>query len=481
MHSLPTLPICQSHQQKNNMDQQEIQKRKNFILSLMMVSSFIAPFLGASVNIALPSMSEELGMNAITMSWVAMSFLLSSAVFLVPLGKLADVVGRVKIFILGNIVVAMASLMCAISKDSTMLIIFRVLQGIGSAMMFGTNMAIITSVFPPNQRGKAIGINVTAVYLGLSVAPVLGGILTQTFGWQSIFIVTIPFGVFVALAARLVIKTDWKEAKSENFDYPGSVIYIISMSAFMYGFSKMPDPLAIGLVVIGIFGLLAFWRVEIKAPFPVFNMQLFFGNRLFALSNLAALINYATTFAVTFVLSLYLQYIKGLSPRDAGFILIAQPIMMALVASFSGRLSDKYSPGILASIGMGIIAVGLVMLLPLNHNTSTSYLIGSLLLLGIGFGLFSSPNTNAVMSSVEKRYLGTASATVATMRMTGQMVSMGIATLVLHIFIGKERISVLNEDSFLHSVSITFAIFIILSVVGIWASLARSASKPVRE
>ncbi len=459
------------------MDPHEIQQKKNFILSLMMVSSFIAPFLGASVNIALPSMSEDLGMNAITMSWVAMSFLLASAVFLVPLGKLADMVGRVKIFILGNVVVASASLLCAISKDSTMLIIFRVLQGIGSAMMFGTNMAIITSVFPPNQRGKAIGINVTAVYLGLSVAPVLGGILTQTFGWQSIFYITIPFGIFVAMAARLVIKTDWADAKNEKFDYKGSVIYVLSMSGFMYGFSKLSDPLAFGLVILGVIGLLTFWRIEIKTPFPVFNMQLFFGNRLFALSNLAALINYATTFAVTFVLSLYLQYIKGLSPRDAGFILIAQPIMMALVASFSGKLSDKYSPGILSSIGMGIIAVGLVLLLPLNHNTSNLYLILSLLLLGIGFGLFSSPNTNAVMSSVEKRQLGTASATVATMRMTGQMVSMGIATLVLHIFIGKARISAENEQSFLHSVSITFAIFIVLSLVGIWASLSRGKSR----
>jgi EmrB/QacA subfamily drug resistance transporter len=455
------------------MDQQEIAKRKNFILSLMMISSFVAPFLGASVNIALPSMSKELGMNAITMSWVAMSFLLSSAVLLVPLGKLADIIGRVKVFILGNLIVAIASILCAIAKDSTSLIIFRILQGIGSAMMFGTNMAIITAVFPPNQRGKAIGINVTAVYLGLSVAPVLGGVLTQAFGWQSIFYLTVPFSLFVAIAAALVIKTDWKEAKNESFDYKGSIIYIVSMSAFMYGFSKMPDPLAVGLVIFGIVGLLSFYWVEVKSPFPVFNMQLFFGNRSFAMSNLAALINYATTFAVTFVLSLYLQYVKGLSPRDAGFMLIAQPMMMALVASFSGKLSDKYRPGMLSSMGMGVIAVGLVMLLPLNGDTSNTYLIACLVLLGIGFGLFSSPNTNAVMSSVEKKYLGVASATVATMRMTGQMVSMGIATLVLHIFIGSDKISKVNEPAFLHSVTITFAIFIVLSLIGIWASLAR--------
>lgn len=459
-----------------DVDQKIVQPNRNFILALMMISSFIAPFLGASVNIALPSISADLEMNAITMSWVAMSYLLTSAVFLVPFGKLADIFGRVKVFILGNIIMASASLLCGLANNSDALIVFRILQGIGSAMMFGTNMAIITSVFPPNQRGKAIGINVTSVYMGLSVAPVLGGILTQTFGWQSIFFVTIPFGLFVALAARMMIKTDWAEAKSEKFDYQGSVIYIIAMSAFMYGFSKLPDPLAFVLAGIGVAGLLLFWRVEIRTPFPVFNMKLFFGNKLFAMSNLAALINYATTFAVTFVLSLYLQYVKGLSPRDAGFILIAQPLMMALVASFSGKLSDQYQPRILSSMGMGIIAIGLVLLLPLNDHTSTAYLILSLILLGIGFGLFSSPNTNAVMSSVEKKFLGVASATVATMRMTGQMVSMGIATLVIHVFIGKERISELNEPAFLHSISVTFAIFILLSLVGIWASLVRGKS-----
>jgi len=461
---------------KNNQDTEGLPVNKNLILAIIMISSFITPFLGASVNIALPSMSEDLGMNAVTMSWVAMSFLLSSAVFLVPIGKLADMFGRVKVFILGNIIVVVASLLCALAKDAAMLISCRVLQGIGSAMMFGTNMAIITAIFPPHMRGKAIGINVTAVYLGLSVAPVLGGILTQTFGWQSIFYVTIPFGLFVALVASLVIKTDWKEAENEAFDYKGSVIYLVSMSAFMYGFSKLPDPLAFGLVIFGMAGLILFAKHELRTAFPVFNMQLFFGNRLFALSNLAALINYATTFAVTFILSLYLQYIKGLSPRDAGFILIAQPAMMAFVASFSGKLSDKYQPRILSSLGMGIIAAGLIMLLWLNGETSNSYLIICLVILGTGFGLFSSPNTNAVMSSVEKRFLGTASATIATMRLTGQMVSMGIATMVIHIFVGKERISELNAPAFLHAVSLTFAIFIVLSFVGIRASLARGKS-----
>ena len=167
---------------------------KNTLLLVVILTSVVNPFLGAAVNIALPGIGEEFDMNTITMSWVAMAFLLSSAVFLVPLGKAADILGRKKIFFYGNILVALSSLCCALSTSGTMLIIFRVVQGIGSAMTFATGMAIITSAFPPHERGKAIGINVSAVYLGLSIAPFLGGILTQTLGWRSLFLATLPFG-----------------------------------------------------------------------------------------------------------------------------------------------------------------------------------------------------------------------------------------------------------------------------------------------
>jgi EmrB/QacA subfamily drug resistance transporter len=450
-----------------------ITPNKNVVLALVVITSFITPFLGASVNIALPTMGVHFGMNAVTLSWVAMSYLLSSAVFLVPMGRLADMVGRVRIFIYGALIVSLSSFACAWAVSTEMLIAFRIIQGIGSAMMFGTNMAIVTSVFPPEQRGKAIGINVTAVYLGLSVAPVLGGLMTQHMGWESIFLFTGPLVFIVAVSAIMLLKLKKQDSTGDHFDYRGSLIYILSMSSLMYGLSKLPDTLAIILVALGLVGMLVFTRVELKLAFPVFNMKLFLGNRLFAMSNLAALINYATTFAVTFILSLYLQYIKGLSPRDAGLLLVVQPLFMAITASFSGKLSDKYPSGILASIGLGIIAAGLVMLLTLNRGTSQGFLIASLIILGIGFGLFSSPNTNAIMGSVERKYLGIASATVATMRLTGQMLSMAIATLIIHVFIGKAAISTANQAEFLQTIPITFGIFIGLSFFGIWASLRR--------
>jgi len=449
---------------------------RRLILLLIIITSFINPFLGAAINIALPSISGEFDMGAVGMSWVAMSFLLSSAVFLVPLGKLADIRGRKRIFFLGNIFLTAASILCALSTSGAMLIAFRGIQGIGAAMVFGTGVAIITSVYPPRERGKAIGISVTAVYVGLSVAPFLGGMLTQYLGWRSIFYATVPFGLLVIWITWRYVKEEWADARGDTFDWRGSILYVFSMSAFMYGFSRLPDVLAVILVAIGILGIVGFILLESRLKFPVFNMVLFRSNRLFALSNLAALINYATTYAITFLLSLYLQYILGMSPRDAGMILITQPVLMAIVASISGKLSDTRDPRILASMGMAIIVAGLIMLTFLTQTSSLTYLVAILAVVGIGFGMFSSPNTNAIMGSVHKKYLGLASATVGTMRLTGQMMSMGIATLILQLFIGNQAISEQNAAKFMTSMRTIFLVFVVLCVVGVFASLARGKS-----
>ena len=446
---------------------------RRLILFSVIITSFINPFLGAAINIALPAISKEFTLGAVGMSWVSMAFLLSSAVFLVPLGKLADISGRKKIFFIGNILITVTSILCGLSTSGAMLIALRAIQGIGSAMVFGTGMAIITSVYRPKERGKAIGFSVTSVYVGLSLAPFLGGILTQYLGWQTIFYITVPFELLVIWITWRYIKEEWADAKGEKIDLAGSVIYLFSMSAFMFGFSKLPGTPAIIMVAAGLLGLVGFGILELRTAFPIFNIRLFASNRLFALSNVAALINYATTYAITFLLSLYLQYITGLSPRDAGMILITQPVLMAIVASISGRLSDRHDPRILASLGMAIIVCGLVMLSFLTEHTSIKYLVVILAVVGIGFGMFSSPNTNAIMGSVSRKYLGVASATVSTMRLTGQMMSMGIATLLLQIFIGNRPLSTEYSSQFMSSMKTTFIVFVVLCILGVYFSLAR--------
>ena len=455
-----------SCKQTNNID--------NRIPALLVatLASFFTPFMASAINIALPSIGSEFAADAILLSWIPTAYLLASAVFAVPFGRIADIHGMKKIFIYGITIFTAATFLCGAAPSVTLLIVFRILQGIGSAMIFVTGLAIITSVYPPNKRGKAIGINIASVYIGLSMGPVLGGILTQYLGWRSIFYAIIPLGLLVIALTALKVKGEWAECEGEKFDITGSIIYGIALIMLMYGFSILPEELGIILLILGIVGILAFALFELRIKNPVFEVRLF-KNITFGFSSLAALINYSSTFAVVFLLSLYLQYIKGLDPQFAGIVLVAQPAVMAITAPVAGRLSDRFSPGLIASIGMAITAISLFGFIFLNNNTSLEFIIMILLVLGFGLGLFSSPNTNAIMGSVKKRFYGIASATVGTMRLIGQMLSMGVAMLIFSIFIGNVQIVPGNYPALLTSIQIVFTIFTILCVVGIFASLAR--------
>jgi MFS family permease len=348
------------------------------------------------------------------------------------------------------------------------------LQGFASAMIFGTNMAIITAVFKPGERGKAIGINTTVVYFAMSVGPVIGGILTQSFGWRSIFILLVPFGIITLILIRKKIKTEWADAVGEKFDWKGSILYGLVLCAFMYGFSKLPGLAGWICLAAGLLLGALFIFIELKMPNPVFEFKFVLSNRVFAFSGLAALINYSATAAIGFFISLYLQYLKGFDARTAGLIMISQPLMQAILSPVAGRLSDKKNPGIIASVGMGIISLDLVLLCFINENTHISYLISILAMLGLGFGLFSSPNSNAIMSSVEKKYLGVASGALATMRMIGQMMSMGIAMMLMSLYIGREQISPSTYPGLIMAIRTGFLTFAILSGLAIFASLARN-------
>ena len=447
---------------------------KNFLLIVAMASHFFNPFMGAAVNVALKKIGSDFSMSAVGLSWVTMSYLLASAVFLVPFGRLGDTRGRTKMFLFGNIFFAVATLLCAFATNAVMLIAMRFLQGIAAAMMTGTTMALVISAFPAHQRGKVIGLNVSSVYVGSSLAPMIGGLITDTLSWRALFVINAVTSALIVLMILWKLRHEWSEPVREKFDFIGTIIYMLAVSMLMYGFSNLPETSAILLTMGGLTGLYIFAKVELKMASPVLNIRLFTGNRIFALANLSALINYAATFAMSFMLSLYLQYVKGMEAREAGLILVAQPVMMALVASFSGRLSDKMNPRILAAIGMAISTMGLLTLSFIDADTTNMYIISGLVILGIGFGMFSSPNTNVVMSSVDKKAFGTASATVSTMRNTGMMFSMAIASLVIHSFLGDAKISIDNLPQFILSTKLVFAIFTVLCFAGVFASLAKN-------
>jgi MFS family permease len=319
-----------------------------------------------------------------------------------------------------------------------------------------------------------MGVNITAVYLGLSCGPVIGGLLTQYLGWRSIFAFLVPFGIISLILIRRKIKTEWADAAGESIDWKGSVIYGIALSSFMYGFSRLPSTTGWVCIGIGILMAAVFLIAEKKIANPVFDVRLLLQNRVFAFSGMAALIHYSATSATGFFISLYLQYLKGMDARSAGLIMISQPIAMTLLSPIAGKLSDKRNPGVIASAGMGMTATGLILLCFITVSTPYYLIVLLLLLMGIGFGLFSSPNSNAIMSSVEKRHLGVASGVVGTMRMIGQMMSMGLAMMLISLYIGKQTINPSTYPGLISAMRTGFLIFSILSVFGIFASLARN-------
>ena len=449
-------------------------KKQLYILLLATtLSSFLTPFMGSAVNVALPFMAKELSMTALSLSWVATSFILAAAITLVPLGRLADIYGRKKIFLYGAIVFTAASGLCAWSPTQTFLIAVRIIQGIGGAMIFSTGTAMLVSAYPAGDRCKILGINIAAVYIGLTIGPFIGGLLTEHLGWRYIFIFTAILGIIIILSVAAMIKEEWSGTKGEGFDFAGSMLYAIALFAIMYGFSLLPTWRAGLLIGLGVLCLGFFIFQQLKQPSPLLDIRLFLDNKVFAFSNLAALINYCATFAVTFLLSLYLQHIKMLTPSQTGIILVAAPFMQAFFSPLAGRLSDRLEPQIIASIGMALNVIGLIPLIFINNDTSIHYIVFCLILLGLGFALFSSPNVNATMSAVENKFYGIASATLGTMRLTGQMFSMGITMLVFAVILGNHPISQANNPLLLKSIQIIFTLLAVICCGGIFASLAR--------
>lgn len=442
----------------------------NAILFVICLSSSLVPFMGSALNLALPYINEDFSINASLSGWIPTSYMLSTAIFQIPCAKFADMIGRRKVFVWGLILFILFTVLSGVASSVVSLIIYRFLSGIGSAMIFGTSAAILMSAIPLQKRGQALGINAATVYFSLAAGPFLGGILTQYWGWQSIFYISALIAFLVLIGALFAIKENWKEERKQTFDITGSALYALGLSAIIYGFTILPAIFGFILLAVGIFIMVVFSVYENKQTNPVFNIKVFFENRVFKYSSLSALINYSATFAISFMLSLYLQYVRGLSPRDAGFILIVQSIMMAVVSFASGKLSDKMSASFLSTLGMSIIFVGLIGLCFIGESTNFYIIIALLILIGFGFGVFSSPNMNILMSSVDKQYYGFASATAGTMRLVGQSLSMGIAMMSISLLIGDIKFSAAVHTELMYSMRITFIICSVLCLFGVYAS-----------
>jgi len=458
------------------MNNRGVDKEKTLQKSTLIVATvtaFMAPFMLSSVNVALPAIQHDFMVNAVLLGWVATSYLLATAILLVPIGKFADMYGRRKVFVAGIVVFTVGAALSVFVSSIQWFIGMRVFQGLGAAMFLTTGMAILTSVFPPDKRGRAIGILVTAVYVGLATGPFAGGLLTQYLGWRSIFVVISLFGGASIFVTCRYLKGEWAEGGEQRFDITGSIVYALAIFFLVYGGTRMPEVLGGALVLAGALALIVFFRLQKSTQNPVFDVSLFQNNRTFLFSSLAALIHYAATFGVTFQMSLYLQYIKGMNPQTAGTALMIQPVMMALFSAQAGKLSDRIEARVIASAGMGLTALGLAYFVFVGPATPLGLIIGNLALLGFGFALFSSPNMSAIMGSVDRRQYGLASGTVATMRLLGQMCSMTTVTVFLALFVGRQQIQPENYPQFLTSMRACFIYFVVLCLIGIAFSLFR--------
>ena len=447
-------------------------------LSVVVLSSFLVPFMLSALNVALPAIGAEFAMDAVALGWVVTAFVLAAAVCMLPAGRIADIYGRKEVFLWGLIVYTLGALCSAVAPSVLVLIVSRLVNGAGAAMVFATGTAILMSIVAPAARGRALGWNVAAVYLGLSLGPFIGGLIAHAFGWRWIFGLNALAGAVATAFTLWKLKDEWAEACGERMDTGGALLYAVALVALMYGLSRLPQALGAALFSAGVLGLLLFARWERRCASPVFDFTVFSRNTVFTLSSLAALINYAATAAVGFLLSLYLQYAQRLTARDAGLVLVAQPLVMAVVSPLAGRWSDRIDPGKLASLGMALTVAGLAALCGLQAHTHLGFVLADLGLLGLGFGLFSSPNTNAIMSSVAPKFYGIASSTVSTMRLIGQMLSMAIVMLIMTLHLGHAPITAGNLDAFLHSSRIAFAVFAVLCALGVAASAVRGPVRP---
>ena len=448
--------------------------------TLFVVSSvqFLTPFLASAVSVALPVIGREFNAGALQLSIVQLIYILAVSTLLLPMGRFADIHGRKKIFTTGIFLLTLATILITFSTSIKVFILFRFIQGVGAAMITSTSVAILTSVVPRESRGKAMGIIIAFVYIGLAAGPTLAGFLITQLGWRWVFYAIVPIEIAALLATLIYLHGEWFGAKGEPFDWRGTFVYMISLMGMMIGGSLVGKmDFSIPLAMAGTLGICGFLYLESKTKFPLLNTTLLRKNLLFTFNNIATLINYAASFGLIFLFSLHLQEVKGFSAQYAGFILIVQPIIQACIAPFAGKLADKYPPAIIATTGMFLCTIGLAAAATVGIDTPIFVIIIIFSIMGMGFGLFSSPNMVAIMGSVEPKYYGVAASTVATMRSLGMLVSMVIITVIIGNWFGDQAISKENSHTFVIAMRMSFVVFTVMGIFGILFSLGKERVK----
>lgn len=447
---------------------------RSALLFAVCLAHFMMPFMVSAVGVALPALGRDLDASAQQLGLVETTYALAAAVFLLSMGRLGDIYGRKRIFVYGLLVFSLFGGLISLSPNVEWVIVLRFFQGIGGAMVMATTVAMVVAAFPVAERGRALGIVVASVYAGISCGPLAGGFLVEHFGWRSLFYMVLPLGLLTYVLVRSKIRQEWAEARGEPFDFSGALIYAVAVLLLFSGVVNVNRGLwAWVMIGLGNVGLAGFLMLEARLQFPILNMTLLTRNRVFAFSNLAAMFNYAATFGITFFMSLYLQFVQGFGPQQAGAVLIISPVVQTILSPACGRLADRIPAALVATTGMLFCAVALALASTLDASSSMILVYALLVALGSGFALFSSPNISTIMGSVPTHYLGVASGMNASMRTFGMLSSMMIVTLVFTYVMPGVAVSAQTIDAFLRSMHISLLVYSGLCVVGIGCSLVR--------
>ncbi len=478
-----------------------MQKVQKATIFAAVITSFITTFMGSALNLSVPDMSSEFNVSASAIGWVVTVYMLTAAAFSVPFGRIADLTSRKIVLVSGIAVFGTASLFSIFAKGLVYVIIGRGIQGFGASMIFATNHAVLISEFDEDERGKVLGYATASTYVGLAAGPVLGGFLNYNFGWRSIFAAGVVVSVIVFAAALFGIPSKNKETakvqantekkdsiihaektdtkiKKKDWNTAGNVLFICTLLALVYGLTDlMRNSFAPYIAGAGIILGIIFVICELKAKSPIIDVRIFKSNIAYTMSNMAALLGYGAVYAISYLLSIYLQSARGYNSQAAGLILIASPAVMAILSPITGRISDRVQPFILAVSGMTAVSLALLVFAFISEDTPLAVIIGTLLLSGAGAALFSTPNTNAVMSYVTQESLGVASSVLATMRSLGHTVSMTIITITVSLYIGDRTLKDAEPEILISVMHTAFIVFTVLAVIGALFSLKHTVNK----
>ena len=448
---------------------------KRTVLAASCLAIFVNPLAGTMLNLALSAIQADFGCSEHQLGWVASIYFIVSVMFILPAAKIADIFGKKVVFLTGAVIAAAGVILSMSSPNIHALYFFRGVTGVGMAAISSTSVSMISDVYEPHERGLALAINTACVYVGSSIGPTLGGVITEFAGWRYIFLILVPFLV-LAFICMFRFSHTIKSTPDGHFDIKGTVVYGTGVGVLMFGVISLPAVHGIAMIIAGTAVLIGFLFLETKESNPIMRLGLF-KNMRFSRSMLALFLNYAASYGVTFFMSRYLQEIGALSPTEAGLIMMSQSVVQVIFTLWAGKIVTSMDMRILPTIGMLVTSAALIMMMFITETLNVPLIIVSLMVLGAGLGLFSSPNVTAIMSYVKKEEYNNTSGLIATVRQFGMTMSMGIATCLISVFLGTETVlEPSNYGTFMDILMYAWCIWLAFCLIGALFSWFRGPS-----